>query len=246
MSTELINIRTTPDKESISESYHAKRSNISPETRAKQNLFLEQYVIEGTISHAARKLKMSTNLHYDWLNSDPTYPERFKAAYRECAEMLEREARRRAIEGVNEPIGWYRGEPGGFVTKYSDVLLIFLLKGAMPDKYKDRIDHSGRVEIDNSPIPLDKLSLVLKQLIVLELTGGSLSEGLMQQIQTELSTKDALEMELVTDVKNGEENTREEKVIDVQRSDETQREVTPLTKRPVVGQLKNKLGWGDV
>ena len=54
--------------------------------------------------------------------------------------MLEREARRRAVEGVEEPVGFYKGEPSAYVRKYSDTLLIFLMKGARPDKYRDRWD----------------------------------------------------------------------------------------------------------
>lgn len=41
------------------------------------------------------------------------------------------------------PAGWYRGEPGGHVVEYSDTLLIFLMKGAMPDKYADRVQLRG-------------------------------------------------------------------------------------------------------
>ena len=59
------------------------------------------------------------------------------------ADVLEAEAVRRAYEGVEEPTGWYRGEPGGTVTRYSDTLTIFLLKGAKPEKYAERHEHSG-------------------------------------------------------------------------------------------------------
>ena len=55
------------------------------------------------------------------------------------AAFAEVEARRRAVEGVEEPVGWFQGTPGGTVRKYSDTLLIFLLKGARPHKYRDNI-----------------------------------------------------------------------------------------------------------
>ena len=51
--------------------------------------------------------------------------------------------RRRAVEGVEEPVGWYKGEAGGVVRKYSDTLLIFLLKGRKPEMYRERYEHSG-------------------------------------------------------------------------------------------------------
>jgi hypothetical protein len=60
-----------------------------------------------------------------------------------AAEALEAEAIRRGFEGVEEPVGWYKGQPGGYITRYSDTLLIFLLKGALPNKYKDRMEFRG-------------------------------------------------------------------------------------------------------
>ncbi len=60
-----------------------------------------------------------------------------------AADLIEREAIRRAVEGVQKPTGWYQGEPGGFVTEYSDVLTIFLLKGLRPERYKERVEMRG-------------------------------------------------------------------------------------------------------
>ena len=56
----------------------------------------------------------------------------------QAADVLEREAWRRASEGVKQPV-FYQGEVCGHVRKYSDVLLIFLLKGARPDKYREQL-----------------------------------------------------------------------------------------------------------
>ena len=57
-----------------------------------------------------------------------------------AGDILEAEAHRRAVEGVEEPVGWYKGQAGGTVRRYSDVLLMFLLKGVLPERYKDRIE----------------------------------------------------------------------------------------------------------
>lgn len=48
--------------------------------------------------------------------------------------MLEAEARRRGVEGVEEPI-LFQSKVVTTVRKYSDVLLIFLLKGLRPRRY---------------------------------------------------------------------------------------------------------------
>lgn len=71
---------------------------------------------------------------------DTALQEAIKVAAEMAVQIAEDEAYRRAVEGVIEPTGWYKGDPGAYVRRYSDVLLIFWLKGAKPDKYKDRLE----------------------------------------------------------------------------------------------------------
>ena len=54
------------------------------------------------------------------------------------ADTLEDEAVRRAKDGVEKPV-YQGGKLVGHVQEYSDTLLIFLLKGARPEKYRDRV-----------------------------------------------------------------------------------------------------------
>jgi hypothetical protein len=58
-------------------------------------------------------------------------------------------ARRRPVAGVEEPI-FYRGKKCGAIQRYSDTLLIFLLKGEKPDKYREnmKIEHTGSIRRD--------------------------------------------------------------------------------------------------
>jgi len=88
--------------------------------------FLAAYANMATVTHAAREAGINRSTHYTWLKEDEAYAEAFRYAQEEAADNLEAEARRRAFEG-------------------SDTLLIFLLKGARPEKYKDRIyqEHAG-------------------------------------------------------------------------------------------------------
>lgn len=111
---------------------------------ARQDAFLAAFGGCGNISTAAKLTEIDRKEHYRWLESDPAYAERFKGATEEAADALEHEARRRAVEGVEEPVGWFQGQPGGYVKKYSDTLLIFLLKGARPEKYRERYEHTGK------------------------------------------------------------------------------------------------------
>ena len=52
------------------------------------------------------------------------------------------------MEGVRKPV-FYQGAICGSVREYSDTLLMFLMKGAMPEKYRDnyRAEHTGSAEI---------------------------------------------------------------------------------------------------
>jgi hypothetical protein len=107
--------------------------------QARQARFLAAYARTGTILHAALESGIERRLHYRWLDEDPAYAATFAEAEVAAVEMLEREARRRAVDGVEEPIYW-QGQKIDTLRKYSDALLIFLLKAARPDKYRERVD----------------------------------------------------------------------------------------------------------
>ncbi len=104
--------------------------------------FLSAYVEMGNISQAAEAANVSRKVHYDWLKEDPDYVKDFESAHKASGDRLEQEARRRAVQGVDKPI-FYKGDQVATIKEYSDTLLIFLMKGAMPEKYKDRFEHSG-------------------------------------------------------------------------------------------------------
>jgi len=92
----------------------------------------------GNVSRACAAISLTRSRAYEWRTADPL----FAAAWDEAVELgtdeLEEEARRRAFSGVDEPV-FYQGEVCGEVRKYSDTLLIFLLKGRRPDKYRERV-----------------------------------------------------------------------------------------------------------
>lgn len=116
----------------------------------KHDAFLAAFKLTASITKAAAAAKCERGLHYRWLADDAEYAAKFEAAKEEAAQSLEDEAVRRAYEGVLEPLV-YQGEftyerdakgrrkvkkPLG-IRKYSDALLIFLLKGLRPEKYRE-------------------------------------------------------------------------------------------------------------
>lgn len=108
-------------------------------TQHKKAAFIAAFADVGTITHAAREAGIHRHTHYAWMEADEQYAVAFRAAEKAAAENLEREARRRAYEGVDEPV-YQGGKEVGRIRKYSDTLLIFLLKGALPSKYRERVE----------------------------------------------------------------------------------------------------------
>ena len=123
-------------------------------TQAKKRAFLDAYAETGTIKRAAEIAGIERKSHYLWLEKDPEYVEEFKSAREQAGDSLEQEARRRAIEGVPEPV-WYRGQIVGEIQKYSDTLLIFLLKGAKPEKYAEKRFYVEQTGPGGGPIQVD-------------------------------------------------------------------------------------------
>ena len=106
--------------------------------KARQDKFLEAFKAAGTVTHAAEQVGMHRRTHYDWLERDADYAGRYKDAEDAAIDALESEARRRALAGIEEPVFW-QGVEVGQTRKYSDALLIFLLKGKRPGVYRERV-----------------------------------------------------------------------------------------------------------
>lgn len=193
MSTEIINARSSP-LEGGPPPYYQKSTTYqkSAKTLAQQNLFCKGYAIKGTITGAAKFAGIDPAYHYRWLEQDPDYPQMFKTAHLYAGEALIEEGRRRALEGVEEPTGWYKGEPGGFVRRYSDALLIFLIKGAFPDIYKDRHEHTGKnggpIELQ-STITIEQFPVWLKQAIVVISSGVQIDPEVERVLMSHFEAK---------------------------------------------------------
>jgi hypothetical protein len=125
-----------------------------------REMFLEHYARTGSVCAAAKLTKIDVGNHYAWLKNTPGYPELFEKAHQKAIAVLEDEARRRSVEGVQEPV-FYKGQVVGHITRFSDQLLMFLLKGANPAKYRE----NAKVEVtgtDGEPIRLEIAAAIAK------------------------------------------------------------------------------------
>lgn len=108
----------------------------------KKRAFLRAFCISGTVTHAALSAKIERTMHYHWLKTDAAYADAFAHAEGMAADSLEAEAVSRARDGWQEPV-YQQGRLIGTVLKKSDTLLIFLLKGARPEKFRERHEVTG-------------------------------------------------------------------------------------------------------
>ena len=130
-----------------------KKTTAKATPKKREEIFLSALAECGNVTHAARLAGWDRCYLYRKRQND----EAFAAAWKEAAVIgvaaLEDEARRRGYEGWDEPV-FHKGEECGTVRKFSDTLLIVLLKAHRPEKYQERrqVEHTGK---DGKPIEVD-------------------------------------------------------------------------------------------
>lgn len=109
--------------------------------------FLLNLAVLGNRTRAAKATGMHSCTVWVWRREDDSFRKAYVRAMECAGELHEDEMWRRASEGVLEPV-YQGGELVGSVRKFSDSLLMFALKGAMPGKYAERskVEHSGHIE----------------------------------------------------------------------------------------------------
>lgn len=107
--------------------------------------FLDHLAKTGVVAEAlvAAGIKSRPTIQR-WRAEDPQFSEAYDDAMATAADSLEAEARRRAVEGVVTTKFNKNGDAFDEV-KYSDTLLLALLKAKKPDEFADR----SKTEISN-------------------------------------------------------------------------------------------------
>lgn len=120
--------------------------------------FLEALAGTCNVVKACKVARVGRQTVYDWRDTDPKFAEAWLKAKDQGADVLESEAVRRATVGTKKPV-FQGGKRVGYVQEFSDTLLIFLLKGAMPKKYGDSMTHKGDRE---NPVQVSVLDEIIK------------------------------------------------------------------------------------
>lgn len=105
----------------------------------KKDAFLELFSQTGNVSLAAKGVETSRQSVYRWRHEDAEFATAWNDAEQTSHDRLEAEAFRRAHDGVED---FKVGPNGQFVEmrRYSDTLLIFLLKARRPEKYRENVN----------------------------------------------------------------------------------------------------------
>lgn len=111
-----------------------------PRPLAKRALerFVEQLGAGWSVTHAAREVGVAKQRLYELRATDEGFALQWAIAYETGTQALEDEARRRAVDGVEEPV-YQRGELVGGIRRYDTPLLMFLLRARRPDTYRDNV-----------------------------------------------------------------------------------------------------------
>ncbi len=106
-----------------------------------QAAFLSNIANGKTTSAAADAAAIDIAWPFRWRDENRKFASAWKAADAAGADLIEEEAFRRAVKGVEKPV--YRaGEVVGHVADYSDTMLMFLLKARRPERYGPRVGES--------------------------------------------------------------------------------------------------------
>lgn len=142
------------------------RASRAPKTRAKavpksrkdwKPAWLEAFRKTGMVTAACRETGVGRRTVYN-ARVDEEFAAAWDEVEHETTDAMEREAFRRAVEGTTEPVV-SAGKHVTDVQKYSDTLLIFMLKSRRPEKFREnvKVEHGG--EIKHAPKhDLSKLS----------------------------------------------------------------------------------------
>jgi hypothetical protein len=116
--------------------------------RPWREVFVGALEASGNVTASARRAGVNRATAYNHRRSEPDFAAAWDEALEVATDALEAEARRRALEGWEEPI-FCGGEECGRVRKYDSTLMIFLLKAHRPEKFRENtaVQHSGDLTI---------------------------------------------------------------------------------------------------
>lgn len=117
-------------------------------SEARQRLFIEQLADSACVETAAKAVRMSVQSAYA-LRRAPggeAFAAAWEAAIQQGAHKLADVAFQRALHGTDEPVFDRSGIVIGHKTRYSERLMMFLMRAHLPERYAPRAPGAHRAE----------------------------------------------------------------------------------------------------
>ena len=110
--------------------------------------FIELLRATGNVTLAAQHVGRSRNQVHDVRQRSKRFAAQWDDALEEATDLLEAEALRRAVTGIDKPM-FFKGEVVGSTKKYSGRLLMFLLEAYKPEKFRngDEVEKTGANDV---------------------------------------------------------------------------------------------------
>jgi hypothetical protein len=105
-------------------------------TARRKSLALDLLSRGHTLAHVKKVLGINRVTMYRWRQDDPSFAQAYSNAMEAGTDLIEQEARRRAVEGYDRPV-YQRGRMVGVVRVYSDELAAMPLRGRRPEVYRE-------------------------------------------------------------------------------------------------------------
>lgn len=114
-------------------------------TDRRKAIFIRYLAQTGIVGRASTAAGWPRGYAYTLRKEDPEFAKLWDQAVEFSTDALEEAARVRAIEGISKPV-YQQKELVGYVTEYSDALLIQLLKAKRPNEFRENVSLQADVK----------------------------------------------------------------------------------------------------
>lgn len=130
--------------------------------KKRKAVFLATLEDTHLVTAAAKACDVHRSTVYEWRAGDVEFAAAWAEVEERSTEEMEREAYRRAVDGWVERGIYEDGKQVGEVRKFSDVLLMFMLKARRPNTYREhhKIELAG---LDGAPIAAEITTVDAKE-----------------------------------------------------------------------------------
>lgn len=114
-------------------------------TDRRKKIFIQTLALTGIVGRAATAAGWPRGYAYTVRGDDAEFAKLWDQAVEFATDTLEEAARVRAVEGVSKPV-YQQKELVGYVTEYSDTLLVQLLKAKRPNEFRENVSLNADVK----------------------------------------------------------------------------------------------------